>query len=99
MRCGRSDLSRSEANIGPVPVAAAVAHGPWDFLNARRQLVASGIPIVEAMLARSEDEAVAIARKLAVPVAIKAEAPGLLHKSDIGCVALGCTGDDAVRQA
>jgi acetate---CoA ligase (ADP-forming) len=80
-------------------VKAAIAHGPWDFLAARRRLVASGIPVVEGELARSEDEAVAIARRLATLVAIKAEAPDLLHKSDVGCVRLGIAGDDAVTQA
>jgi acetyltransferase len=80
-------------------VAAAGERGPWDFLNARRRLVAGGVPVVEATLARSEDEAVAIARKLAAPVAVKAEAPGLLHKSDVGCVRLGIAGADAARQA
>jgi acyl-CoA synthetase (NDP forming) len=71
----------------------------WDFLGARERLVAGGVPVVAAELARTEDEAATIARRLATPVAVKAEAPGLLHKSDIGCVALGCAGDDAVRQA
>jgi acyl-CoA synthetase (NDP forming) len=76
-----------------------VGHQSWDFLSARESLVASGVPVVAAELARSEDEAVAIARRLGQPVAVKAEAPGLLHKSDIGCVALNQTGDDAVREA
>jgi succinyl-CoA synthetase beta subunit len=84
---------------GVDPAAVAVAPGPWDFLDSRRRLVAAGIPVVDAMLARSEDEAVAIARKLAASVAIKAEAPTLLHKSDVGCVRLGITGDDTVREA
>ena len=50
----------------------------------------AGVPVVEAALASSAQEAVAIARKLAQPVALKAEAPGLLHKSDLGCVKLNC---------
>ena len=80
------------------PVAAN-ADQSWDFLSARERLVASGVPVVAAELARSADEAATIARRLGAPVAVKAEAPGLLHKSDIGCVALNLTGDEAVRQA
>jgi hypothetical protein len=34
-----------------------------------------------------------------MPVALKAEAPGLLHKSDVGCVRLGCAGDHDVIAA
>jgi hypothetical protein len=32
-------------------------------------------------------------------VAVKVEAPGLLHKSDLGCVRLGCTSESDVREA
>ena len=92
----RADRNRNGAAN---TVKAGVERGPWDFLAARRRLVTGGIPVVEAELARSEDEAVAIARKLAAPVAVKAEAPSLLHKSDVGCVRLGIAGDDAIKQA
>ncbi len=79
----------------PVPVAAE----RWDFLTARRALVESGVAVVDAVLATSEDQAVAAWRQFSAPVAIKAEAPGLLHKSDHGCVRLGCAGEAAVREA
>jgi acetyltransferase len=82
---------------GVAPLAAAGELG--DFLNARAALVSCGIPIVEAMPARSEAEAVAAWRFFGVPVAIKAAIPGLMHKSDIGAVQLGCVGADAVVQA
>jgi succinyl-CoA synthetase beta subunit len=71
----------------------------WDFLTARQALVASGVPVVDAALAHSEDEAVALLRRFNTTVAVKAEAPGLLHKSDLGCVRLGCADEQAVRDA
>ena len=71
----------------------------WDFLTARQALVASGVPVVDAALAHSEDEAVALLHRFNTAVAVKAEAPGLLHKSDLGCVRLGCTDEQAVREA
>ena len=64
----------------------------WDFLTARQLLVASGVPVVDAALAHSEDEAAAVLRRFGTAVAVKAEAPGLLHKSDLGCVRLGLRG-------
>jgi acetyltransferase len=70
-----------------------------DFLAARAALVASGVAVVDAVLAASEDAAVAAWRRFAAPVAVKAEAPGLLHKSDQGCVRLDCSSADAVRAA
>jgi acyl-CoA synthetase (NDP forming) len=98
----REYWARAAIDRGGDPAHGAVApnaNQSWDFLGARERLVAHGVPAVAAELARTEDEAATIARRLATPVAVKAEAPGLLHKSDIGCVALNCAGDDAVRQA
>jgi acetyltransferase len=62
----------------------------WDFLTARDALLASGVPIVDVRVAHSEPEAVAALTQMGGPVAVKAEAPGLLHKSDLGCVRLDC---------
>jgi succinyl-CoA synthetase beta subunit len=63
---------------------------PQDFLTARQALAAAGIPIAEAVLAASAADAVAAMRRFGRPVALKAEADGLLHKSDLGCVRLNC---------
>ena len=71
----------------------------WDFLTARQVLVASGVPVVDAALAHSEDEAVAVLHRFGTAVVVKAEAPGLLHKSDLGCVRLDCTDEQEVRDA
>ncbi len=71
----------------------------WDFLTARQALVAGGVPVVDAVLAHSDDEAVAALRRFGTAVAVKAAAPGLLHKSDLGCVRLGCTDERQVRDA
>src|SRR5258705_441091 len=50
----------------------------WDFLTARQLLVASGVPVVGAALAHSEDEAVAVLRPFGTPAAVKAKPPALL---------------------
>jgi acetyltransferase len=67
-----------------------------DFLTARQALTASGISVVDAALATSAPDAVALWRRFARPVALKAEAPGLLHKSDLGCVRLNCASEAEV---
>lgn len=71
----------------------------FDFMSARAALLAAGVPLVETALARSADEAVAHFKRFRTSVAVKAEAPGLLHKSDIGCVRLGCASDVDVAEA
>jgi acyl-CoA synthetase (NDP forming) len=57
-----------------------------------------GLPLIETRAASGIDEAVAAAEELGMPVALKAIAPGLLHKTDVGGVQLGLDGADAVRR-
>jgi acetate---CoA ligase (ADP-forming) len=100
----RRDFWRRAAAPGAVAMpqprqanAGALARG--DFMATRAALVASGVPVVEACLVRSEDEALAAFRRFGGPVALKAEHPGLLHKSELGCVRLGCGSAAAVAAA
>jgi acyl-CoA synthetase (NDP forming) len=95
----RRDYALRAASL-PAGEADAIVHTdepmPQDFISARQALAAAGIPVVEVSLATSAQEAAAIMRKLGQPVALKAEAPGLLHKSDLGCVKLNCQTEDEV---
>lgn len=97
----RRDYATAAASTAAGPAVSVVRVAtdpmPQDFVSARHALAKAGIPVVEAALATSAQDAVAIMRKLAQPVALKAEAPGLLHKSDLGCVKLNCKTDDEVR--
>ena len=56
-----------------------------------------GLPLIETRIAHDADEAVAAAAELGGPVALKAIAPGLLHKTDAGGVRLGLDGPEAIR--
>ena len=58
---------------------------------------AAGLPVVPGRVARSADEAVAVARELGTPVAIKISSAEVSHKSDVGGVLLNLSGDEAVR--
>jgi len=67
--------------------------------EAKRVLAAYGVPVVEERLARSADEAVAAARELGYPVVLKAEAPTILHKSELDVVRLGIANEAELRPA
>jgi acyl-CoA synthetase (NDP forming) len=67
--------------------------------EAKRVLAAYGVPVVEERLARNADEAAAAARALGYPVAIKAESPAILHKTEAGVVRLSIGDEDALRSA
>jgi acetyltransferase len=60
---------------------------------------AYGLRVPPSGLAATADEAVALARRLGYPVALKRIAPEVVHKSDAGGVALGLEDADAVREA
>jgi acyl-CoA synthetase (NDP forming) len=57
------------------------------------------IPLVPTSVVADIDGAVAAATDLGTPVALKAAARGLVHKSDAGAVLLDLDGPDAVRGA
>ncbi len=84
-----------------VVVAAAIAQGldTLDEWQAKILLAGYGISVPEGGLARNEDEAAAIARRLDGPVVVKAIGPRISHKTEHGLVALDLRGDEAVRTA
>jgi acetyltransferase len=92
----RASMADASASRVSAPEVGAIG---TDFLGLRKALTAAGVPVVEAALARSEDEAVALQARFGGPVAVKAETPGILHKSDIGGVRLGCANASVVAEA
>jgi acetyl coenzyme A synthetase (ADP forming)-like protein len=57
------------------------------------------LPVIATRVVRGAAEAIAAAAELGGPVALKAVAPGLIHKSDAGGVRLGREGAEAVGDA
>ena len=80
---------------GELELADRAATGPSRATRAARR---ARIPVAPWRLVRTSDEAVAAARGLGYPVVVKIVAPEILHKSDIGGVALAIS-DDEVREA
>jgi acetyltransferase len=70
-----------------------------DEIAAKALLAAYGIPTVRTQFARDVDEAVAMAVDIGFPVALKIVSPQILHKSDVGGVALDLASPEAVRKA
>ena len=57
-------------------------------IEARERLRKAGIPVIETRLARTKAAAVAVAREIGFPVAMKIVSPDAVHKSDVGGVKL-----------
>jgi acyl-CoA synthetase (NDP forming) len=80
-------------NAPPLPGGGTVPE-----YQGKQYLAALGIPIPNGALARDIAEAKSIAQEIGYPVALKAQAATLAHKSDAGGVALNI-GDDAALDA
>lgn len=63
----------------------------------KRFLEFYGIPIVESFLANTEDEAVEVANKIGYPVVLKIHSPEILHKTEVGGVALNIRSAEGVK--
>jgi acetyltransferase len=94
----RADAARNQNRVDP-GTAPAGTLGDLNFLAARAALLAAGVPVVESVLASSEATAVSLLRRFGTALAVKAEVPGLLHKSELGCVRVNCTTEADVIDA
>ncbi len=66
-----------------------IVHHPSSTVDSPEELLRTyGIQTAPIELARSADEAVAIANELGYPVVLKIASPNILHKSDVGGVIL-----------
>lgn len=68
-------------------------------IEAKQVFAAYGLPVTTTSLAKTEDEAVKIAKEIGFPVVMKIVSPDILHKSDAGGVKVNIKDVAAVREA
>jgi succinyl-CoA synthetase beta subunit len=90
------DLTGAAAHLSAL---RATGRSQLGLLDAAPLLAAAGIPIAPAGLARTPDDAAALAEKLGPPVALKIVSPQIVHKTDVGGVVLGVDSPAAARTA
>jgi acyl-CoA synthetase (NDP forming) len=97
------ELPEARPDEAAALLAAALADGQggrWlGPAQVARLLACYGLPVAEWRLADTPEEAAAAAATLGGPVALKAVAPRLVHKTEAGAVRLGIDGAEAVRAA
>lgn len=104
-RAGADDppeLAGIDPDAASAVLAQALAHADDGWLApdaVQAILTAYGIPVVESHVVATAAEAGRRAAALGGAVALKAVAPGLIHKADAGGVALGLVGPTAVTRA
>ncbi|MGH9102895.1 MAG: acetate--CoA ligase family protein, partial [Acidimicrobiales bacterium] len=96
---------------GPTPAPEAAGGAPREVprepatagtlseQGSKTLLAGWGLPVVEGDLATTSGEAVEIAARIGYPVVVKASAPELAHKSDVGGVRLDLSTPGQVREA
>jgi acetyltransferase len=70
-----------------------------DEVHAKELLQAYGIPIVPTRRVHDTEEAISAASQIGYPVALKVISPQVIHKSDVGGVALNLESPEEVRLA
>src|SRR5947209_12474589 len=80
-----------------VTLALAAAGPVLTEVASKKLLARYGVPLPPEALATSEEEAIAAASRIGSAVALKAQSPDILHKTEAGAVMLGLSGD-AVRE-
>ena len=96
-RLGCRDLRRRVVEVQPSPMLS-IGSGMLPEYRSKELLKELGVVIPEGGLARSLDEALVIARRIGFPLALKAQAVELPHKSDVGGVVLGIASEDALTE-
>jgi acetyltransferase len=87
---------RTETAPGAAPGSTGRSLSPAESM---RFLSREGIPVVVSRPATSEEEAVAAAREIGYPVAVKINSLDVTHKSDVGGVILNVKDESGVRSA
>ena len=90
---------RSEEAAAVIATALALRRSWLEPAEVTRLLDCYGLAMPRADLVHSPAEAAAAAARIGGEVALKAVAPTLLHKTDVGAVELGLTGERDVEQA
>lgn len=97
-------MARLAALPVPFPAPAPVPRmdlpeGSVDERTALALLAAAGLPVAAARAVADPDAAAEAAQEMGFPVVVKILSPDILHKSDMGGVALDLTTPEAVRAA
>jgi len=95
-------LERAKMTVPAQPVSGLPDLGKGGALpewRGKEVFRAAGISVPNGALARSADEAVAVAARIGFPVVMKAQAAALAHKTEAGGVLLNIADEAGVRDA
>ncbi|MDX9849561.1 MAG: acetate--CoA ligase family protein [Anaerolineaceae bacterium] len=68
-------------------------------IEAKQVFAAYGLPITATLLAKTEEEAISMAKEVGFPIVMKIVSPEILHKSDAGGVKVNIKDEASCREA
>ncbi|HEX7556848.1 MAG TPA: acetate--CoA ligase family protein, partial [Leptolinea sp.] len=95
----KSNEVARKASMQIISAARADGRDALTEIEAKQVFSAYGLPVTSTELAKSEDEAVALAKKIGFPVVMKIVSPDILHKSDAGGVKVNIKDEAGAREA
>ena len=100
LRYGRL-LARARVAAKPDPIRGLpkLGKGAQPEWLGKKVLAAAGIKVPDGDLARTVDDAAAVAKRIGYPVVLKAQAAALSHKTEAGGVMLNLADEPALRAA
>ena len=95
----KCDESAKKAALAIFAQARAEKRDSLTEIEAKEVFKAYGMPVTAISLAKSEDEAVALGKKIGFPLVLKIVSPDILHKSDAGGVKVNIKDEAGIREA
>ncbi len=94
-------LAHPRASTPPEPIKGLpkLGKGAQPEWLGKKVLASAGVCVPDGDLARTVDESIAVAKRIGYPVALKAQAAVLSHKTEAGGVILNLADESAVRAA
>jgi len=90
-------VSDAKARAAAAKLIAASSNATLTERESKEVLAAYGVPVVGERLVQSAADAVAAAKALGLPVALKVESPDLPHKTEAGVIRLNLKDDAEVK--
>lgn len=95
----KSNPKARKASLEIIAGARADGRNSLTEVEAKQVFKAYGLPVTDTQLAKSENEAVELAKKVGFPIVMKIVSPDILHKSDAGGVKVNIKDETSTREA
>jgi len=93
-----TDINKDKA-LSIIKAAREDGRDALTEIEAKQVFAAYGLPITETKLAKTEDQAVEMAKEIGFPIVMKIVSPEILHKSDAGGVKVNIKDEASCREA